>query len=130
MKYRPFTDFYGLSFRDAVSVDLGLKYAAIENNSFQVTEVYTTDGLNRRAGLRILEDDRHFFPEYNGALLVRDDLFQRFSQTSPQLEETLNLLSGSFTNDAMSQLTYAVDVQGQSVEETARAFLRQQGLLA
>lgn len=129
MKYGPFTKFYGLNFKDAVSVDLGLKYAAIENGSFQVTEVYATDGLNRKAGLKILEDDGHFFPEYNGAILVRDRLFQDLADTAPNLEDVLNLLADRFTNESMTDLTYAVDVQGRSVDEVAKEFLIQQGLL-
>ncbi|MEG0779096.1 MAG: glycine betaine ABC transporter substrate-binding protein [Oscillospiraceae bacterium] len=129
MKYGPFVKFYGLNFKDKVSVDIGLKYAAIENASFQVTEVYATDGLNRKAGLKILEDDLHFFPEYNGALLVRDDLFARVAETAPNLEEVLNQLGGIFTNEIMTDLTYAVDVEGRPVAEVATEFLQKQGLL-
>lgn len=129
MKYRPFVEFYGLNFKDSLSVDLGLKYAAIENGNFQVTEVYATDGLNKKAGLKILEDDKHFFPEYNGALLVRADLFEDFKDTAPNLEEVLNLLGGRFTNEIMTDLTYAVDVEGRSVPEVAEEFLTSQGLL-
>lgn len=130
MKFGPFSKFYGLTFQSAVPVDLGLKYTAVEEGSFQVTEVYTTDGLNRRANLRILEDDRHFFPEYNGALLVRDDMFDKFADTAPELESVLEELTGVFTNESMTDLTYAVDVEGKSVEETARAFLLEQGLIS
>jgi osmoprotectant transport system permease protein len=130
MKYGPFIEFYGLAFKDAVSVDIGLKYTAAANGSFDVTEVYTTDGLNRKAHLQVLEDDRHFFPEYNGALLVREDLFQRFSDQAPNLEETLQLLGGRFTNETMTDLTYAVDVEGRSVEAVAREFLVNSGLLS
>jgi Periplasmic glycine betaine/choline-binding (lipo)protein of an ABC-type transport system (osmoprotectant binding protein) len=129
MKYGPFTEFYGLNFKDAVSVDLGLKYAAIENGSFQVTEVYATDGLNRKASLKILEDDRSFFPEYNGAILVRNDIFEKFAKTAPDLEDVLNELGGLFTNETMTDLTYAVDVQGRSVDSVAREFLVQHGML-
>ena len=48
-----------------------------------VTVVYSTDGLNKRFGLVTLEDDLHFFPEYNGAYLLRADLYEDF----PELEE-------------------------------------------
>ncbi len=130
MKYGPFVEFYGLSFKDAVPVDLSLKYSAIESGSFQVTEVYATDGLNRKAGLKILEDDRSFFPEYNGALLVRDNLFDDFAQTAPGLEDALNLLGGLFTNETMTDLTYQVDVEGRTVAEVAETFLRQCSLIS
>jgi len=130
MKYEPFTQFYGLHFKDAAAVDIGLKYSAIESGSFDVTEVYATDGLNRKAKLKVLEDDRAFFPEYNGALLVRDDMFEKFADTAPDLEEVLNTLTGQFTNESMTELTYQVDVEGRSVAEVAHEFLVRQGLLS
>lgn len=129
MKYRPFVEFYGLNFKDSVSVDISLKYAAVENGNFQVTEVYTTDGLNKKAQLKVLEDDKHFFPEYNGAILVREDLFERMKDAAPNLEEVLNLLGGRFTNESMTELTYAVDVEGRSADEVAKEFLENEGLI-
>ena len=129
MKYEPFVTFYGLAFQSAVPVDVSLKYAAIESGSFDVTEVYATDGLNRKANLRVLEDDRSFFPDYNGALLVREDLFERFSDAAPQLCEVLLLLEGKISNDDMVEMTYRVDVLGESVDDVAREFLQTRGLL-
>ena len=129
MKFTPFSEFYGLNFANTVPVDINLKYAAVENGNFDVTVVYTTDGLNRKAGLKVLEDDRNFFPEYNGALLVREGLYDEMAETAPELRDILNSLSGKFTNEIMTDLTYAVDVEGRSVEEVAREFLTEQGLL-
>ena len=129
MKFTPFTEFYGLTFANTVPVDINLKYAAVENGNFDVTVVYTTDGLNRKTGLKVLEDDRNFFPEYNGALLVREGLYDEMAETAPELRDILNSLSGKFTNEIMTDLTYAVDVEGRSVEEVAREFLTEQGLL-
>ena len=125
MKYGPFTEFYGLNFRNPVSVDLGLKYAAVENGSFDVTVVYATDGLNRKAGLKILEDDKSFFPDYNGAFLVREDVLTQY----PQLEGILNQLAGRIPTEQMAELTYQVDVLGRTVDDVAREFLMDQGLL-
>lgn len=129
MKYGPFTQFYGLNFKEKIPVDINLKYAAVENGSFEVTVVYTTDGLNRKAGLKVLEDDLGFFPEYNGALLVRDGLYDEMSETAPNLREVLNQLAGTLTNETMTDLTYAVDVEGRDLEEVAREALTARGLL-
>ena len=129
MKYGPFVEFYGLNFKNRVTVDLGLKYIGIENGNFDVTEVYATDGLNRKANLVVLEDDKEFFPEYNGALLVRDDIFERFKDIAPNLEEVLNKLGGQFTNEVMTDLTYAVDVEGKTVKDVATEFLVSKGLI-
>ena len=125
MKYSPFVEFYGLDFKDAISVDLGLKYTAVESGNFDVTVVYATDGLNRKANLKILEDDRGFFPEYNGAFLVRRDVLER----CPELEGILNQLAGRIPTEQMAELTYQVDVVGRGVDEVAREFLESLGLL-
>lgn len=129
MKYGPFTKYYGLHFKDSVSVDVSLKYSAIEHGSFDVTEVYATDGLNRKANLKVLKDDRKFFPEYNGAFLVREDTFSRFKKTAPDLDDVLAELSGKISNEDMVNMTYRVDVGGESVDTVARDFLKDKGLI-
>ncbi len=129
MKYQPFVDFYGLRFGSAKPVDVVLKYSAVESGAFDVMVVYATDGLNKRAGLTILEDDKGFFPEYYGAFLVREDLFTDFYEAAPDLEQVLELLTGQVSSEDMVELTYAVDVDGRAVQEVAREFLDAKGLL-
>ena len=50
------------------------------SGNMDVTVVYSTDGLNKRFGLVTLEDDLHFFPEYNGVYLLRADLYEDFKR--------------------------------------------------
>ena len=71
-----------------------------------------------------------FFPDYYGTILVRNDVFDRFAQQAPDLEDTLALLNDQFTDQLMSQLTYQVDVEQQPVDQVAHDFLVQAGLLA
>ena len=111
-------------------IDINLKYTAIANGNFDVTEVYTTDGLNRKYDLVILEDDQGFFPAYNGVLVIRDGLFEDYAETAPDLEEVLAMLEGSLTNDAMTGMTYAVDVEEKEASDVAREYLVAQGLLS
>ena len=125
MKYEPFVAFYGLNFKDHSSVDMGLKYSAIENGSFDVAVVYTTDGLNRKVGLKVLEDDKSFFPDYYGVFVVRGDILEQY----PELEGILEELTGKISTEQMAELTYQVDVQGRTVDDVAREFLVSQGLL-
>ena len=94
-----------LEFKEAKAIDLALKYSAIDSGNLDVTIVYTTDGMNKKLGLKVLEDDQNYFPEYNDALLVQDDLFDRYADTAPNLEEVLNMLGGKFTNEIMTDLT-------------------------
>ena len=130
MKFDPFTRFYGLNFRTVSAVDVVLKYQALEQGAFDAMIVYTTDGLNKRAGLTILADDRGFFPEYNGAILVREDLFSRHRTDTPELEQVLSQLTGQVSSADMVEMTYAVDVEGRDLDAVARDFLVQRGLMA
>ena len=77
----------------------------------------------------MLEDDRNFFPEYNGSLLVWEELFEEMADVAPDLREILGLLSGTMDNEKMTDMTYAVDVEGRTVDEVAREFLVENGLL-
>ena len=126
MKYDPFVAFYGLNFKNHVSVDMGLKYSAIENGTFNVAVVYSTDGLNIKTGLKILEDDLGFFPDYYGMYIVRGDLLEKY----PEVEGILEQLTGKISTEQMTQLTYQVDVEGRTVDEVAREFLVSLGLLS
>ena len=72
-----------------------------------------------------LEDDRSFFPDYNGAFLVREDVLEKY----PELEGILNQLAGRIPTEQMAELTYQVDVVGRTVDDVAREFLVSQGLL-
>lgn len=129
MKFNPFSKFYGLEFKEAKSVDLGLKYSAVENGMLDVVIVYATDGLNKKAQLVILEDDQGYFPEYNGALLVRDNLFDELADAEPNLEEILNELGGTMNNAMMTEMTYEVDINGKTPKEVAENFLKEAGLI-
>ncbi len=129
-KYGPFVEFYGLQFKETYPVDVSLKYAAAESGTFDVAMVFATDGLNRKTGLKILEDDRHFFPDYIGGILVREDVFERYAEEAPNLEEVLNMLSGVFTTEDMVDMTYQVDVEGRSVDDVAREALVSRGLIS
>lgn len=129
MKFSPFTKFYNLEFKDVVSVDVSLKYNAAENRSFDVTVVYATDGMNQKANLKVLNDDKNFFPEYNGAFLIREDTISKFKIQAPNLEEIICMLSNQISNEDMVKMTYEVDVLGKNTDEVALEFLKSKNLI-
>ncbi len=108
---------------------MNLKYTALANGNFDVTDVFATDGLNRKYNLVILEDDKAFFPECNGAIVVRAGLFEDYEETVPNLREVLEMLTGNISNEDMIRLTYAVDVEEKAPSDVAYAFLVEKGLL-
>jgi osmoprotectant transport system permease protein len=60
--------------QEAAGVDHTLAYRGVENGSIDVTDLYSTDAEIKYYGLRILEDDLGYFPQYHAVILYRDDL--------------------------------------------------------
>ncbi|WP_422393060.1 glycine betaine ABC transporter substrate-binding protein [Neomoorella humiferrea] len=116
---------YGLNFKSAKQMETGLKYEAIGNKMVDIIDAFSTDGQLITYNLKILEDDKHFFPPYFAAPLVRMDTLEKY----PQLEEVLNKLAGQLNDDEMRQLNYQVDEEKKEVAQVARDFLKKKGLI-
>ena len=62
---------YQLPQTPGASLDHGLVYAAVKAGQVDLIDVYSTDAQIGRQGLRVLVDDRNFFPRYDAVLLMR-----------------------------------------------------------
>ncbi|MBI2536096.1 MAG: ABC transporter substrate-binding protein [Gemmatimonadetes bacterium] len=111
---------YGRTFaaRPAV-MDLGLSYKALAEGRADIIAGNSTDGQVAALDLFQLEDDRHYFPPYEAAPVVRRDLFTRF----PAARAALATLEGTITEEKMRQLNYQVDVVHRPAVQVAREFL-------
>lgn len=119
-------EIYGLTFKgDPQKMNVSLKYQAMDNGDIDVTDVYSTDGNILKYSLKILEDDKGFFPPYYAAPIIRNETLEKH----PELEAVLNLLAGLFDDDIMTALNYKVDVEGQDVTAVAKEFLQENGLI-
>lgn len=118
---------YDLSLRrgDMRPMDAGLVYLALANEQADAGVVYNTDGRIRAFGLRVLEDDLHFFPPYNVAPIVRTD----YLKAHPDLAPLLKALTDTLDESTMRRLNGSVDVEGHSVSQVAHDYLVQQHLL-
>ena len=111
---------YGWKLDGAPAVmDLGLLYAALESGKVDMVAGNATDGLISRLDVKILDDDRHYFPPYQCAVVVREEALGRFSGLQAALEE----LSGKLTDETMRKLNYEVDGKHRSPREVATEFL-------
>ena len=64
---------YGLPQRDPRGLDHGIAYEALAAGEVEAIDVYTTDAKIARQRMRILADDRAFFPRYDAVVLHRID---------------------------------------------------------
>lgn len=106
-------------------MDPGLVYNAVRDGFVDAGLIYTTDGRVKGFDLKVLEDDKHFFPSYNVTPVVRQDVLD----SHPGLAEALNQLSPLITSDAISELNKRVDIAHQSPEQVARDFLTAKNML-
>ncbi|MBH3124304.1 glycine betaine ABC transporter substrate-binding protein [Serratia ureilytica] len=106
-------------------MDPGLVYNAIRDGFVDAGLVYTTDGRVKGFDLQVLEDDKGYFPSYAVTPVVRADVLQN----TPGLEEALNTLSKQFNNQVITELNAKVDIDYQTPQQVADAFLKQRGLI-
>ena len=102
-----------------VALDHGLAYEAIAQKQIDVIDIYTTDAKIGHLGLRVLTDDKAYFPRYDAVLLYRLDVPQRF----PQAWAALQKLQGSINEPAMIAMNARAELQGAPFDVIARQHL-------
>ena len=116
---------YNIRFKEEIPVFGIDRYLAISRDEIQVAGVFSTDGNLVSHDLVILEDDKNFFPPYEGVIIIREEIINKF----PELQRILSKLSGTITDEAMRELNYRVDILGDSPEEVAEYFLKRNNLI-
>ncbi|MDR2542070.1 MAG: hypothetical protein LBC80_01260 [Treponema sp.] len=116
---------YDMTFMEERVVYGSERYNALINDEVQVIMVFSTDGMLLGADLIVLEDDKIFFPAYEGVIIIRNEIMEKH----PELSEVLNRLAGLLTDEVMRNLNYRVDVMGESPRDVAEWFLMINNLL-
>ena len=111
---------YGLALADVRGIQHELALEALGRGELDVVDVYTTDAQIERMALRVLEDDRHFFPRYEAVLLYRADLAAR----APGALQAVMRLVGHVDASAMRRANARVVLDGVSVHDAAEGLLR------
>ncbi len=120
------------NFKALKKVDYSIGFAAVKSGAAQLTECYTTDGSVTAQNFIFLVDDKHGFPEFHPAPIVRDSVLK----SDPGIKNALNPLAPYLTTDvsiSLQQQVAAKKASGMSVseavKEVATSFLQSKGLL-
>lgn len=125
--YKGLARTYGLHFAEPPRVmDLGLLYRALQSKQVDVIAGGNTDGLIAALDLVVLDDDKNYFPPYDGVGIVRRETIEKY----PAVRQVFDRLGGKITAEEMRQLNYGVDGQKRDAAEVARDYLGRKGLLA
>jgi osmoprotectant transport system substrate-binding protein len=120
---------YGDAFKwkEYKQLDTGsLRYDALKNGDVDVVVAFSTDGRIASDGLVLLEDDKSYYPIYQLAPVVRDDVLA----ANPGIADALNALAPLLTTDVMAGLNYQVDGPDKmEPADVARTFLTEKGLI-
>lgn len=116
---------YNMNFQSTSGMDPGLTYAAVRDKKVDVIDAFSTDGRIVAFNLRVLKDDKKFFPPYYAAPIVRADILAKY----PEIADALNSLAGKLNDKEMAALNAQVDLDKKDAKEVARAWLKAQGLI-
>ncbi len=115
---------YGFTFGKSSVLLEPLTFSAVQEGKADVNVCYTTSALIAKDKFVLLTDDKHLFPIYHPAPIVRDDTLQKY----PTIATTLNALAPKLTSEVSQNLQLAV-VNGKSVSQATTDWLKSVGLL-
>lgn len=123
--YPGFSKNYGIQFAGVNEMSLDLTYQALASRQVDMIAGNSTDGRIAALDLVQLEDDRHYFPPYEGVFLTRKDTLNRITA----LGEILQKLSGALPTDEMRKLNYEVDGAKRDKKNVVREWLIRKGFI-
>lgn len=109
---------YGLA-QQPRGLDHGLAYEALAAGQVQAIDLYTTDAKIARANVRVLADDRQFFPRYDAVILHRADAPAKHTAAFAALAK----LSGRIDEATMRKLNARAELDRIAFPAVAREFL-------
>ena len=124
---KPLQKAYGFEFgrSNIKRMDSGLVYQALKDSQVDVGLVFATDGRIPAFNFVVLKDDKGYFPAYALAPVIRTEVLSEH----PEIGDMLNQVSALLNDDVMAGLNARVDVDRVSIDNVAKEFLSQNGLL-
>lgn len=119
--YDAFQKLYGFSFNKVYPMQIGLVYDSLEAGKMDAILGYSTDGRISSYDLKLLNDDKHFFPPYYASPVATDKILREH----PELKQVFNRLNGKISLKTMQKLNYQVDNNLQEPDVVASKFLKE-----
>lgn len=116
---------YDMKFASVSGMDANLVYNAVKNGEVDISCANSTDGRIPAFELKVLEDDKQFFPPYEAAPIIREETIEKH----PEIVVALECLTDIIDDTKMQKLNYEVDGHKRSPREVVKEFLQEQDLL-
>jgi len=106
-------------------MESGLVYKALKDKNVDVSMGFATDGRIAAFGFINLKDDKSYFPVYNPAPVIREEVLK----AHPGIRKILQTIADKLTTAEMQELNAEVDVDHREVGVVAGEWLKKKGLL-
>lgn len=116
---------YGFEFGTIKPMDIGLMYTSIDAGQVDVIVAFATDARIGKVGLKVLDDDKFFFPAYNAAITVRGELLEKHPEIGPAIDEVI----GAIDTETQVRLNARADIDNIPVDVVAEDYLREIGAI-
>ena len=111
---------YPFQFKNLEEMDINLRYKAFEQGKINAVDVFTTDAQIKNLNLKVLRDDKNYFPNYEAGIVIRQEILEKY----PKVEKLLSQLSGKISTEKMQELNYEVEIEKKSPAEVAKNFIK------
>lgn len=109
---------YNLQPAKLTGLDHDLAYRGIEAGNIDVIDLYSTDAEIEYYNLKVLEDDKHYFPDYQAIFLYRMDL-------EDEIIDHIKSFENQISETEMIAMNASVKLDGISDKVVASEFLKQ-----
>src|SRR6266496_3536313 len=116
---------YGFQNPQVKNFGIGTIYSAVSSGTCPIGEIFTTDGRISGLKLRVLEDDKKAFPQYNAVATLRTG----FLKDHPDVRGPLETVSAAIDNEQMIELCKQVDVDGRDPGKVAHDWMLSKGFI-
>ena len=115
----------GFQFAKISLIDFGLKYKALLGGDVDIVVAFGTDGAIIADDLVVMRDDKHLFPPYQVAPVVRLEALK----AQPTIAANLNRVAPLLTDDVMRSLNNQIDGDAKrEPADVARDFIKAHNL--
>ncbi|MSQ58975.1 MAG: ABC transporter permease subunit [Betaproteobacteria bacterium] len=102
-----------------MGLDHGIAYEAMAAKQIDVMDIYSTDAKIARYKLKVLTDDKRYFPEYQAVFVYRLDVPEKFSKAW----KAITGLEGRIDAAQMIAMNAAAELDAKPFTDIAREYL-------
>lgn len=118
---------YGLKFKSFTPVDIGLRYQVLDKGQADLSILFTTDAqLGASDKYTILEDDKKVLPAGNVIFLTKPETVK---EAGPDYAATIEKVQEGLTEKVMQELDARVDIDKETPDQAAAAYLKDSGYI-